>query len=270
MPRHSFLIYVTAFLFCTDAFAQEEDSQPLKIEHAEPLYIDLIRDLGARKGEKEWNFGFGLTDNKKYDSYHALVEYEFAPANRLGVEFEVPFTYYASQKGGNDAPSSRIESVKSAIQWTFLVSEKYRSSFALGYINEIILADIESYGKEPFIGGNLFNPFLVVAKRLGSNFHSLIYTGPRIEKMFNDKEWKSNYELNTSFHFMVPQTRNFVGLEVNKEFAAKDFSMVARPQLRVSIADNMLIGIVTGIPIVSEGEKLSSFLRLIWEPGHDH
>jgi hypothetical protein len=159
MPRHSFLVYVTAFFFCIDAFAQEEDSQPLKIEHAEPLYIDLIRDLGARKGEKEWNFGFGLTDNKKYDSYHALVEYEFAPANRLGVEFEVPFTYYASQKGANDAPSSRIESVKSAIQWTFLVSEKYRSSVALGYINEIILADIESYGKEPFIGGNLFNPF---------------------------------------------------------------------------------------------------------------
>lgn len=36
---------------------------PLKLLHAEPLFIDLIRDLGARKGEKEWNFGLGLTDN---------------------------------------------------------------------------------------------------------------------------------------------------------------------------------------------------------------
>jgi hypothetical protein len=33
-----------------------------KVLHAEPLYIDLIRDLGARKDEKEWNVGFGLVD----------------------------------------------------------------------------------------------------------------------------------------------------------------------------------------------------------------
>ena len=29
-----------------------------KVLHAEPLFIDLIRDLGARKGEREWNIGF--------------------------------------------------------------------------------------------------------------------------------------------------------------------------------------------------------------------
>jgi hypothetical protein len=28
--------------------------EPDKVLHAELLYIDLIRDLGARKGEKEW------------------------------------------------------------------------------------------------------------------------------------------------------------------------------------------------------------------------
>ena len=36
--------------------------KPLKIEHAEPLFIDLIRDLGARKGEREWNVGMGMFD----------------------------------------------------------------------------------------------------------------------------------------------------------------------------------------------------------------
>lgn len=30
----------------------ERDSGPAKVLHAEPLYIDLIRDLGARKGER--------------------------------------------------------------------------------------------------------------------------------------------------------------------------------------------------------------------------
>jgi hypothetical protein len=38
--------------------------------------------------------------------------------------------------------------------------------------------------------------------------------------------------------------------------------------MRVGIADNLLIGIVTGIPIKRENERLSTFLRLIYEPGH--
>lgn len=33
----------------------EEVKGPEKVLHAEPLFIDLIRDLGARKGEREWN-----------------------------------------------------------------------------------------------------------------------------------------------------------------------------------------------------------------------
>lgn len=40
----------------------EDRHEPDKVLHAEPLFIDLIRDLGARKGEKEWNVGLGLTD----------------------------------------------------------------------------------------------------------------------------------------------------------------------------------------------------------------
>lgn len=63
----------------------KESQAPAKVLHAEPLYIDLIRDLGARKGEKEWNLGFGLTDNLSFDSYEALVEYEWAPIDRLGM-----------------------------------------------------------------------------------------------------------------------------------------------------------------------------------------
>ncbi len=47
-----------------------------KVLHAEPLFIDLIRDLGARKGEHEWNVGLGMTDQKTFDNYTALVEYE--------------------------------------------------------------------------------------------------------------------------------------------------------------------------------------------------
>lgn len=255
-----------------NVFGQEPPAQRTKIEHAEPLYIDLIRDLGARKGEKEWNFAFGLTDNKSYDSYEALVEYEFAPADRLGVEVELPFTIFSSNGKTNDInmPSARLESIKSAVQWTFSVSEKRQASLALGYINELIFTDLNKWGSSNLVTGNLFNPFLVAAKKLNKNFHSLIYTGPKFERSLSENSWHFQYEINTSFHYMVPQSRNFVGLELNKVLEDQTFDFIARPQLRVSIADNLLVGIVAGIPVRAKHEHLSSFMRLIWEPGHKH
>ena len=71
-----------------------------KVLHAEPLFIDLIRDLGARRGEREWNFGMGINDHIESDNNSYLVEYEFAPIDRLGVEFELPITLYNSKNKG--------------------------------------------------------------------------------------------------------------------------------------------------------------------------
>src|SRR6056297_3933720 len=103
----------------------EDHKEPDKVLHAEPLYIDLIRDLGARKGEKEWNIGLGLTDNLKFDSYEALIEYEWAPIDRLGLEVELPFTFYAPVNGTDNVsvPSDQLNSIKVAAQWTFFVNE---------------------------------------------------------------------------------------------------------------------------------------------------
>ena len=247
----------------------EDKKDPPKVLHAEPLYIDLIRDLGARKGEKEWNFGFGITDNLKFDSYEALIEYEFAPINRLCLEIEVPFTFYSPQNGTSkdSIPSDRMESLKLAAQWSFYVNEKISTSMALGYINEFEFSDFKSFGN-PLIKGNLFNPFFVVAKRWGNNYHTLIYTGPKIEKNFKTRETHSTYELNTNIHYMIRGTRNFIGVEFNKSFAPGDFDMTMRPQMRLGISDDFMIGIVAGIPVDRENQRLSSFMRIIWEPGH--
>ena len=50
-----------------------QKSKPLsvKVKHAEPIYIDLIRDLDARKGEAEFNFGHSLANykNKKPQTF---------------------------------------------------------------------------------------------------------------------------------------------------------------------------------------------------------
>lgn len=249
----------------------EDHKEPDKVLHAEPLYIDLIRDLGARKGEKEWNIGLGLTDNLKFDSYEALIEYEWAPIDRLGFEVELPFTFYAPQNGieSDSIPSNSLNSIKIATQWSFFVSEPMATSMAIGYINEFELSDFRNFGS-PFIKGNIYNPFFVVAKRWGNNFHSLIYTGPMIEQNFSTNKFHTTYDINTSFHYMITGTRNFIGVEFNKTLDNSNFDMTIRPQMRLGIADNLLIGIVAGIPVSRENERLSSFVRLIWEPKHKH
>ena len=247
----------------------EDRREPDKVLHAEPLYIDLIRDLGARKGEKEWNLGFGLTDNLIFDSYEALIEYEWAPIDRLGLEVELPFTFYSPMNGEQGAaiPSNQLNSIKIAAQWSFFVSEPMATTMAIGYINEFVLSNFEDFGK-PLIKANVYNPFFVIAKRWGNNFHSLIYTGPMIEHSFSTKRLHTTYDINTSFHYMIPGTRNFLGIEFNKTLDGNNFDMTMRPQMRVGVADNLLIGIVAGIPVNRENERLSSFLRLIWEPSH--
>ncbi len=249
----------------------QDDSEPDKVLHAEPLYIDLIRDLGARKGEKEWNIGLGLFDNVRFDEYEALVEYEFAPINRLGLEIELPFSFYYPANGelnSDSVPGNRLNSLKLAGQYSFLVSEKWKTSMAIGYLHEFEFVEFRDYNRTDIYKGNVFSPFFIAAKRFKDNWHSLIYTGPLIEQTFADKSTTLSWQINTSFHYMISGTRNFLGVEFNKEVEDGNWGMTIRPQMRVGIADNLLVGIVSGIPISKENERLSAFVRLIYEPGH--
>lgn len=245
-------------------------NQKAKINHAEPLYIDLIRDLGARKGEREWNVGLGMTDKFVHDQYIALVEYEWAIADRLGVEVELPFSVYLPNKTGQEQsrPSDRLESIKTAAQWTFLVKPKAGLSMALGIIHELRMQDFDRLSKDQLITGSVINPFVVAAKRLGADWHSLIYAGPRLTNNFISGNWDKFMEINTNFHYVIPGTKNFIGIEFNKSFERNGFDMVIRPQMRLVIHDSLMVGIVPGIPVSKERERLSSFLRLIYEPRH--
>ena len=247
----------------------EDSREPDKVLHAEPLYIDLIRDLGARKGEKEWNLGLGITDQLAFDSYKALIEFEFAPIDRLGLEIELPFTFFSPVKGisRDSIPSDRLESLQLALQWSFFVNETLATSMALGYLNELEFSDFEQFGN-PLFKGNIYNPFFVIAKRWGNHFHTLVHTGPMLEQDFRSDHWTTSYDLNTNLHFMISGTSNFIGVEFNKTFEEGDFDLTIRPQMRLEIKDDLMIGIVAGIPISREETRLSSFLRLIWEPEH--
>ncbi len=251
-------------------FLNEVENQPLtKVLHAEPLYIDLIRDLGARKGEKEWNVAMGLTDKTLFDQYTALIEYEFAPINRLGFEIEIPFTFNSPIQENTNTPANKLNSIKLASQYSFFVSDKHNTTMAIGYIHEFELTDFK-HSKAMSYYGNIFNPFFVAAKRWTDNLHSLIYSGPQIFQSLYNSEKLVKYQINTNFHYMISGTRNFVGIEINKEYFNNQWDFVLRPQMRLSIAENLILGIVTGIPIKKDQERMSTFFRFIYEPGHKH
>lgn len=241
-----------------------------KVLHAEPLYIDLIRDLGARKGEREWNVGMGLTDNLQFDTYETLVEYEWAPVNRLGLEVELPFTFFArnSPDGRGNLPPNRLESLKMAAQWSFLIKPEWKTTMAFGYIHEFEMRNPGELSLQSALRGNVYNPFLVMAKRFGDQFHSLLYTGPVLVQTFGQPVVKAHWESNLSAHYMISGTRNFVGIELNQSNYITDFDLTIRPQMRLSVTEHLMVGIVGGIPVSRENQRLSSFVRLIYEPPH--
>jgi hypothetical protein len=249
-----------------DAFPRD------KVLHAEPLFIDLIRDLGARKGESEWNIGAGINDRLRDDHYEYLIEYEWAPIDRLGLEVELPFTVYPSRIDGGQSRTgtSKINSLKLAAQYSFFVSEELKTSLALGYIHEFNLVPFHLYGKGSLFNGNTYKPFLVAAKRWGNNFHTLYYGGPEIYVAPNARSTQFEFAHNLSLHFMIPGTRNFIGLEMNQLQETHGSRLTLRPQMRISLADNLMIGVVAGIPARKGEERLSSFFRLIYEPNHKH
>ncbi len=263
---------VLLFFVSLATFAQQpEDTliKPLKLHHAEPLYIDLIRDLGARKGEKEINVGFGINDEKDYVSYTGFAEYEFAVANRLGLEIEVPFEINERQSNANtfEIPKNRLEGLKVATQYTFWVSEKYQTSMAVGYIQEFELSSFSEIGHQSkLFAGTLYNPIFIAAKRWTPNIHTMLYTGPIVEQKFESDKWKTTAEVNANLHYVF-NNGNFVGVETNMEFSDEKPSVVLRPQFKMQFSDKVSLGLVAGFPVTDTSHHgLSGMTRLIWVP----
>ncbi len=253
------------------AFAQTDSTvtkKPLKIRHAEPLYMDLIRDLGARKGEKEWNVGYGIEGHKQYTANHAFVEYEFSPVNRLGLEVEVPFEFYtvtSRQETGN-IPRNRLEGLKLATQYTFLVSKKHQMSMAAGYMHEFRTHSFYSidHGRG-MLKGSSVSPFFIVAKKWGQRIHTLLYTGPEWEFTPAESSRRTFYQVNASMHYVLP-SGNFVGIEVNDEFSSAGHNPVFRPQMKLVLNQRLALGLLTGIPSNTRESGLSFMARLVFEP----
>lgn len=254
---------VAIFVFVSNCIAQ---TKPDKVSHAEPLYFDLVRDLGARKGEKEINIGTDFTNIKNYNENAFLVEYEFAPINRLGFEVEADFSFFRRTAENVEVPNHKLECLRFSTQYSFFVSTKLKTTLAVGYTQIVEFTDFKHYGKSNFFTGTVYNPFFVAAKRWGENFHTLVYTSPLLEHDFVTNKLAVNWQINTSFLCTIPQTKHFAGVELNHEINNGKYELTIRPQIKIKFSKKLAIGIVTGIQINKPNESCSSFLRIIYEP----
>lgn len=252
---------VALFLFSLawiSSEAQNSDELLPKVSHAEPIYVDLIRDLGARKGERELNIGMGMASHTSITQYSFLIEYEFAPINRLGLELELPVSF--STQGISETAernTNGLEGIKAAIQYSFFVSEKYNTTFALGYMFESRMTNLHPRYSH--------TPFFIAAKRWGRQFHSLLYMGPQYE---SDKTHRltTTALINASIHYMLPGTKNFIGMEVNDEWRDARNMIMLRPQLKMTISSTSAIGVALGIP-ANDSQLYHDFLiRWVYEP----
>ncbi len=129
------LLVLGALAYSSISYTQSDSVPllPVKVHHIEPVYIDLVRDLGARKGEKELNIGGDFTNTKDYSEYGILAEYEFTPLDRLGLEVETDFAFYRRISDVKAIPKNKLDLLKLSVQYSFFVSPKYATTLAAGY-----------------------------------------------------------------------------------------------------------------------------------------
>ena len=263
----TFFILSLISVFAQEVNKQSEKKLLPKVEHAKPLYNDLMRDLGARKGEAEINIGMGLADHTDYIEHFGFVEYEWAVANRLGLEVEIPFSFNRRIGSLNaQIPNNRIEGVKLASQYTYYVNEKTQTSMAVAYVHEFELNYLNKLDEDRFFTGMRMNALLIIAKKF-QNLNTIIFGGPVIKNKFETRETKVSGTVNASVLYQLQKTKNFIGIENNFDFRSDRFNYVIRPQVKAGILHNLAIGLVTGIPITSVKEmRLDFLIRIIWEP----
>lgn len=255
-----------AILGCLSTSAQTT-IKPVKISHAEPIFQDLVRDLGARKGEKEFNLGANFSDAKNYRENAYLAEYEFAPVNRLGLEVETDFSFFSPKKNTakENIPGNRLDEIKLSAQYTFFVSEKAQTSIAIGYAQAFEFNEFHQYGEGKLITGLVYSPFFVAAKKWGSNIHTIVYSYPMIHQQLGETATTVDWQVNSSVMYALPNSKHFIGIEVNQEINHEKLSVTYRPQVKIKLDSHYAIGMAAGIPRNSDQKSVSAFFRLIYE-----
>lgn len=272
----TFLILLTI----TITNGQNSTKEPKSLKHYMPLYLDMPAEMNVKKGYKEFDLAIGHADFKDFSGQRALIEYDFAPIDKLGFEIELPFIF-VQQKHSNTSTATESHSseegggpksgnaVRIGFNYSLYSFKEAKTSINAGYFNEIEFSPFEHFGK-PLFEANVYNPFVAVAKIFGDRFHAMIYTGTATKQYFELHKSLTSVRFNTilSYHLGNQYKENFIGIESNQTWA-KDESgqMTLRPQAQIEISEKWKLGLVASIPVATNNHlNGSGFIRLIYTP----
>ncbi len=220
LKKYCFLLVMFCVCHSIVSYAQKNFGPTLP----EPMVFDLVRPLGAEKGEIEFNTLaiFPLRRKGQYN-VHWAPEIEWAFADGYGIELELPMV------------NGQIEAYKLALQGTF--KNPGASSFIHGWqwLSEYI---VEEQIKE-------FNLLYIAGKEFSNGYSFLGMMGARHNLYFGDVERRSSSDwdilFNGSFNRKLSET--FVlSLEANYGYLiglGQDLRLT--PQIHYRISDFLYV-----------------------------
>ncbi len=229
------------------------------VDVPEPLLFDLVRPLGARKGQLEVNtlaifpwsasntnpdddpFGSSPTSFDK-GGIEWAPEVEYAIADNFAIEFEFPFE------------NSTLEEYKLGLQWT--IGTAFDNHYIHGF--QVLI--------QPTSAWENWNSTLLYLGgiRFDETWSALFMVGGRM-----DLEGPNNFEtferlINASIFADINDSAR-MGLETNyasKVDGTAEFILV--PQVHYQFTDQFQVQSGLGFGVFSEGSEQSFILRVVW------
>jgi hypothetical protein len=225
----------------------------------EPMLFDLVRPLGARRGELEVNvlsqFPWSATNrDKSSDPFGSgqttadlagiewAPEIEYAFADGWAIEFELPFE------------KSTLEAYKVGLQGTFgtAFGGQYIHGFQL--LVEPTTAWEDWNSSLLYLGGIRFDP----------RWSALFMVGGRINLAGSDRA--ETFERLVNFTLFRELSENTIlGFEVNNATGFNDKRQtIVVPQLHRELTEHLSVQFGVGLGVFENGSEQSFVLRGIW------
>lgn len=230
----------------------------------EPLVFDLVRPLGARKGEVEFNTLGILPLNRRINrSSHStdklgLVplsedtaeiewapEIEFALWDGFALEFEFPFE------------GARLEALKMGAQWTLGTAFENRYIHGFQGLVERALHSTSTSWTGLYLAGVRFNPRWSLLGMWGVAYEN----GPGVEEKGGDR---TQFLQNLTVFYNLTEAAH-LGLETNYGVSTHGKNtLLLMPQLQFSLSKNVCVQMGAGVGF-SDSETLpQAALRVIF------
>lgn len=208
----------------------------------EPMVFDLVRPLGARRGEAEVNVLGIFPLNRNLGEAEWAPEVEVALADGFAVEFELPFEEWS------------LKAYKAAAQLTF--GTAFNNSFIHG-AQAIVLYDKDT--------GNVTPTLLYLAGlQFDENWSALAMAGLRTELESDDRANRTETLFNLSLFRHVGDYTT-LGVETNHSSSlASGTEFRLMPQVHHELQDHIMIQFGAGCLFTEEASVPEAATRLIY------